>query len=91
VAIIKHRIRTAGLSVVGTFLGLKRCDEENCFLFDDVDSVTRLDDMVYLGGDHGLPELANRGFATRPDDPNRVQTIEPVRRPRREKGGEVRA
>lgn len=91
VATIKHRIRTAGLSVAGTFLGLKRCEEENCFLYDDVDSVTRLDEMVYLSAHHGLTELANRGFATRPDDPNRVQTVEMVGRPPREMDGQARA
>ena len=91
VAIIKHRIRTAGLSVAGTFLGLKRCEEENCFLYDDVDSVTRLDEMVYLSGHHGLQELANRGFVTRPDDPNRVQNIEVVGPLRKEMDGRARA
>jgi len=69
--LVKHRVRTACLSIVGELIGLERCDNERCFLFKNVDSVTRLDDMVVLGPEHNIEALTNRGFeilATNPAD-----------------------
>jgi hypothetical protein len=76
VATIKHRVRSACLCVVGEWLGLSRCGNERCFLFGDVDCVARLDSMVYLGEEHGLPSLAHRGYSAQPEDPYAVQPIE---------------
>jgi hypothetical protein len=75
IAIIKHRVRTAFLSTVGESIGLKRCDNERCFLFGDVDSVTRLDSMVVLGPEHNIKALKQRGFEIMPTDPTKVQVV----------------
>ena len=61
-ATIKHRVRTACLSAVGEFLGLTRCANPTCVMYEDVDSVTRLDGMVSLGAEHQLPSLTGRGY-----------------------------
>jgi hypothetical protein len=74
-AIIKHRVRTASFSVVGTMLGLERCDNDHCFLFQPVDSVLQLDSMVSLGYEHDLPRLAGRGYLVRTPNPAEVQAI----------------
>jgi hypothetical protein len=77
VTAIKNRIRSACLNVVGGVLGLKRCDNPRCFMFGDVDSVLRLDEMVLLGKEHksALPNLINKGFELHSPDPNKVQSI----------------
>lgn len=64
-ATIKHRVRTAMLSIVGELLGLERCANDRCFLYQDVDASSTLDPMLWLGPEHELAELAGRGF--RPD------------------------
>ena len=74
-AIIKHRVRTACLSVVGQLIGLRRCDNERCFLFGNVDSVTRLDNMVVLGPEHNIEALSQRGFEIFAEEPGKVQPI----------------
>jgi hypothetical protein len=74
--IIKHRVRTACLSVVGQLMGLQRCNNERCFLFRDVDSVTRLDDMVVLGPEHDIKALSQRGFEIFSIKPEEVQDIQ---------------
>lgn len=74
-AIVKHRVRTACLAVVGQLLGLEQCDNERCFLFRNVDSVTRLDDMVVLGPEHNIPALSERGFEIIARNPRVVQEI----------------
>jgi hypothetical protein len=61
-ATIKHRVRTACLSAVGEMLDLKRCDNPRCVLYEDVDSVVRLDAMVQLGSEHDIPALTGKGF-----------------------------
>src|SRR5262245_55590428 len=38
VGTIKSRVRAANLSIVGQLVGLTRCDNDECFLFADVDS-----------------------------------------------------
>jgi predicted Zn-dependent protease len=72
--VIKMRARAACMSVIGSLLGLQRCDNPNCFLYANVDSVVRLDDMAVVGPEHGVAELTGRGFAPT-DDP---ATIDPV-------------
>jgi len=59
---IKIRTRNAALSIIGELIGLERCDNPACFLFDDVDSVTVLDEMYAFGAEHNLSELTGRGF-----------------------------
>lgn len=72
---IKHRARTAFIDVIGWYLGLKDCSNTYCFLYNNVDSVERLDEMVRLCDKHGLDELVNRGFSVRPSRPTEVQNI----------------
>lgn len=75
IAVIKHRVRTACISVVGTHIGLRRCDNERCFLYDRVESVLRLDRMVELGPEHGIEALAGRGFEVRSSAPKSMQPV----------------
>jgi hypothetical protein len=74
-SIIKHRVRTACLSAVGQLMGLQRCDNERCFLYKNVDSVTRLDDMVVLGPEHNIGALSQKGFEIFTIIPGEVQDI----------------
>ena len=60
---IKQRVRSACMNVVGGFLGLSRCQNERCFMFENVDSVMRLDNMVLLGEEHGIAGLSNKGYS----------------------------
>ena len=80
VATIKHRVRAAALSVTGTSLKLEYCDNPRCFLYEDVDSVTALDLMSHLGKEHGIPELAGRGFDRKTTDPGTIQNVVEVPR-----------
>ena len=66
--VLKHRTRAASATVVGSLIGLYRCDNPTCFMFGNIDSVTRLDGMLHLGAEHAVPELTGRGFA-REEDP----------------------
>lgn len=66
---VRRRLRAALCSVLGTAIGLLRCDNPACFLFANVDSVTRLDAMVSIGAEHGAPALSGRGFTSAGDDP----------------------
>lgn len=75
---VKWRARAACLSIVGSLLGLSRCKNEHCYLFANVDSVTRLDFMDCLGQEHGVNALANRGFPDRKADPTEVAVSVPV-------------
>ncbi len=75
ISTIKHRVRTACLSVIGSMLHLERCDNETCFLFKNVDSVLRLDWMIHLGPEHKLEALAGKGFLILTEDPGMVQPI----------------
>ncbi len=63
---IRRRLRAALCSVLGTAIGLVRCDNPTCFLFANVDRVARLDHMVRIGEEHDAPALTGRGFT--PDD-----------------------
>ena len=72
VATIKNRVRAACLSVTGSLLNLERCENPACFMFDNVDSVTVLDDMAIVGAEHKCPALENKGFEEMPKDPNLI-------------------
>jgi hypothetical protein len=78
VASIKHRVRAACCSALGGLLGLERCDNPSCMLFESVESVSNLDRMILLGPEHGISLLADRGFEARPSDPTQVQPIIPL-------------
>jgi len=71
---IKIRTRNAALSITGELIGLERCDNPACFLFDDVYSVTVLDEMSAFGAEHNLSELSGYGFDDMVSDPDFVQT-----------------
>jgi len=75
VNVIKHRVRTALLCATGELLGFERCENEQCFLFSDVDSVVRLDEMVQLGDEHQVTALAGHGYRPLVSDPTKVQDI----------------
>jgi hypothetical protein len=76
VGAIKHRVRTAGMSIVGEWLGLERCENHECFLYSDVSSVDVLDSMLVLGKEHNWPRLAGLGYSPRPKDPAQIQTVQ---------------
>lgn len=65
---VRQRLRAALCSVLGVAIGMIRCDNPTCFLFANVDRVTRLDDMVRIGEEHRAPDLAGRGFTSDVDD-----------------------
>ena len=75
VAIIKQRVRAACCSALGGLLGLERCDNPSCMLYESVESVSNLDRMILLGPEHGISLLADHGFEARPSDPTQVQPI----------------
>jgi hypothetical protein len=70
---VKKRARAACISVVGSLIGLHRCSNPECFLFSEVDSLVRLDEMKVVGPEHGVRELTNRGF-TPNDDPAAIES-----------------
>jgi len=72
-AVIKQRARAACCSVVGSLLGLRRCDNPSCFLFEPVEAFTQLDHMVLVGSEHDIKELAQLGFLPGESAPDRVQ------------------
>jgi predicted Zn-dependent protease len=78
---VKTRTRNAALSITGELIGLERCENPSCFLFDDVDSVTVLDEMQELGKEHGITKLVGYGFDDVVNDPTLVQpaTTQPRR------------
>jgi hypothetical protein len=75
--VIKRRARAACLSIVGTLLGLSRCENERCYLFAGVDSALRLDEMVYLGPEHRVETLGSRSYPHVASDPVLAETIVP--------------
>lgn len=79
VLMIKARARAACISVVGSLIGLERCSNPECFLFKDVDSLVRLDDMKFVGPEHDVAELTFRGFGPG-DDPAAIQSVDTIRR-----------
>ena len=83
IAVIKHRIRTAIMHIVGHKLGLRYCSNERCFLFRPVDSVVRLDQMVELGPEHAdetghgsqMNELIGYGYVPIEENPYTQQMV----------------
>jgi hypothetical protein len=75
VAYIKHRVRCAGLSIIGGMLGLTPCSNPECYRYDDVDSVLVLDTMTALGPEHRIDSLTEQGFEPDTSDPALVQEI----------------
>lgn len=75
IATIKHRARAAVLSCTGSMLNLERCDNPDCFLYRDVDSVTALDLMSKLGPEHRIAELSGQGFQPIINDPALIQNV----------------
>ena len=57
---VKSRVRAAALCVIGSLTGLRRCQNERCFMFANIDSVVRLDQMELIGPEHEIPELSER-------------------------------
>jgi hypothetical protein len=76
---IKSRARAAMISIVGSLVGLTRCANDRCYLFADVDSVLRLDEMTHLGPEHEVATLSFQAFAdeTSPEDVQKVIRLEP--------------
>jgi hypothetical protein len=74
---VKRGARAATMSVVGSLLGLSRCDNQACFMFNAVDSVTRLAKMHSLGEEHRVRGLARGRFPLDDKaDPNDVLSPE---------------
>ena len=68
IAKIKHRVRTAACCVTGELLRVKRCGNPHCYMYNAVDSVLRLDQMVYFGPEHGVEALSDASFAPGPPE-----------------------
>jgi hypothetical protein len=66
VARTKSRARAAAMTVIGSLLGIGRCHNEHCYMLAIVDSVLRLDEMTYIGPEHGVKELVGRTFSEGP-------------------------
>lgn len=73
-AIVKHRVRAAGLGVIGNLLGLKECENPSCYMYSDVDSVLVLDDMTEFGSEHEVAALAGGGFSSGEREPAAIQS-----------------
>jgi hypothetical protein len=78
--IVKRRLRAALCSVLGTAIGLVRCDNPQCFLYADVDRVTRLDDFVRIGEEHFVSSLTGRGFSDQVFEHQREAVIDVAER-----------
>ena len=74
VATIKHRVRTACLSLAGEFLGFSRCENPSCLLYGNVDSVLALDLMSEFGLEHDVQGLTGFGFEPVVREPANLQT-----------------
>jgi hypothetical protein len=75
-AVVKHRVRAACACTTGGALGLVRCNNEQCFMFGNVDSVTRLDVMRTIGREHeDFPVEDAVGYHVHTDDPASGQEI----------------
>lgn len=67
--VLRRRLRAVLCAVLGTAIGLVRCDNPTCFLFAGVDNVTQLDALVRIGEEHGVPALSGRGYTSPGEDP----------------------
>lgn len=75
IATIKSRARAAALSITGSMLGIGRCADRACFMFNPVSSVLTLDGMCRFGRDHDHPELEGRRFDARVSDPGAISPV----------------
>jgi hypothetical protein len=71
---VKQGARAAVMSVVGSKIGLSRCENPQCFMFAVVDSVSRLAEMRYLGPEHSVTGLARGVFPVPEIGPGLVTT-----------------
>ncbi|MEJ0037753.1 MAG: hypothetical protein WDO68_17045 [Gammaproteobacteria bacterium] len=76
VAVIKSRARAAALGITGEMLGIGNCSNPRCYLYEDVDSVVRLDFMRQLGEEHRIEHLSERGYD--PDPADDVESVQPI-------------
>jgi hypothetical protein len=65
------------MSVCGEFLGLKACRNPQCFRFDPIDSVPKLDYVTRLGPEHRdeAADLVGWGFDPSVTDPTLVHKV----------------
>jgi hypothetical protein len=87
VRVMKWRTRAACLAVVGSLLGMTRCYDDRCYLYQTIDAVTRLDGMVHVGKEHGVDRLTGYGF---PDFEATPEAIAPVQSSSEPKGMQLR-
>jgi hypothetical protein len=73
IAYLKHRVRCSAMTITGIFLGIERCENPECYMFDDVDSITVLDTMTEFGPEHEVDGLTGMGFEALASDPSVVQ------------------
>lgn len=80
---IKKRARAALLGATGEPLGLNDCDNIECYMLDNVDSVLALDFMTCLGPEHqsDAPDLPGQTFLPT-TDPALVQRVVPSQSPK---------
>lgn len=73
---VKRRARAAVGAMVGSILGLERCDNHQCFMFERVDSVLRLDHMRALGKEHDQVDRDEAlGYPDTSADPEQVLEV----------------
>lgn len=73
---VKTRMRSVAMSVIGEQLGLKYCQNPNCFMFDAIDSVAALDLTKLIGAEHKNSIFENRFFNDSMKDPSAVLSFE---------------
>lgn len=83
VAVVKKRMRASALGTTGEMLGLRNCSNPRCYLFENVDSVVRLDFMTMIGEEHKGEEgnvdmLTSRGFGAE-TEPEPMQSLQSIR------------
>lgn len=78
---VKWRTRAACIAVVGSLLGMTRCDDDQCYLYENVDAVNRLDEMVYLGAEHAVEGLSGYGFPDVEPVPDKIAAVQPTANP----------
>jgi hypothetical protein len=73
---LKHRVRASCMCAVGMALGFDRCENEQCYLFEKVDSVLRLDLMRTIGREHReYPADEPVGYFIHEGDPAEGQEV----------------
>jgi len=72
---VKWRIRASLLCMTGLRLGFRRCQNTKCYLYENVDSVSVLDEMVTLGPEHSTEGLTDKVFAGEIDESLGLEAI----------------